>query len=170
MQDIKNRVEAVLFTTGRFLDLDELSNLTGIGSFGSLKEALNSLIEDYKNKETSLVIVEENQKFKLNIKKDYLYLTTKLLNETEFDKPTQETLALVAYKQPVLQAEIINMRGNKAYDHMKKLKEMNFVTSEKNGRTRLLKTTQKFYDYFDVVGNEIKEKFKEVEDKSNETQ
>lgn len=169
MQDIKNRVEAVLFTMGKYLDLDELSSLTGIGSVGSLREALNSLIEDYKNKESSLEIVEENQKFKLNIKKDYLYLTTKLLNETEFDKPTQETLALVAYKQPVLQAEIIKMRGNKAYDHLSKLKEMDFVVSEKSGRTRLLKTTQKFYDYFDVVGNEIKEKFQEVEN-SNETE
>ena len=45
-------------------------------------------------------IVEENNKFKLNIKKDYLYLTTKLLNETEFDKPTQETLALIACTTP----------------------------------------------------------------------
>ena len=188
MQDIKNRIEAVLFTTGRFLDLDELRNLTGIGSIGTLREALNSLIEDYKNKENSLEIVEDNQKFKLNIKKDYLYLTTKLLNETEFDKPTQETLALIAYKQPVLQSEIINMRGNKAYDHIAKLKDMEFVNSEKSGRTRLLKTLPKFNEYFDVVGNEtmksrngisvcsrtavidIKEKLKEVENQSNETQ
>ncbi|MBL7148364.1 MAG: SMC-Scp complex subunit ScpB [Nanoarchaeota archaeon] len=167
MDDIKNRIEAVLFTTGRFVDLDELSSLTGIGSIGSLREALNSLIEDYKNKESSLEIVEDNGKFKLNIKKDFLYLTTKLLSETEFDKPTQETLALIAYKQPVMQSEIIKMRGTTGYDHVKKLKEMEFVTSEKSGRTRLLKTTPKFYDYFDVVGTEIKEKFNEIENQNS---
>ena len=167
MQDIKNRIEAVLFTTGKFLDLDELSSLTGIASKGSLKEALQSLIEDYKIRENSLEIVQNGEKFKLNIKKHYLYLTTQLLNETEFDKPIQETLALIAYKQPVFQSEIIKMRGNTAYDHVKKIKEMEFVTSEKSGRTRLLKTTQKFYDYFDVVGTEIKEKFNEIENQKN---
>ena len=155
MEDIKNSVEAVLFTTGRFLDLNELSNLTGIASVGSLKDALNFLIEDYKNRNSSLEIVEDGGKFKLNIKKDFLYLTTKLLSETEFDKPTQETLALIAYKQPVFQSEIIKMRGTTAYDHVKKLKDMEFLTSEKSGRTRLLKTTSKFYDYFDVVGSNI---------------
>ncbi|MCD4666584.1 SMC-Scp complex subunit ScpB [archaeon] len=172
MEDIKNRIEAVLFTTGRFIETEELAELCNIGSKGTIKEALTELINDYKNKNSALEIVEEKNKFKLNIKKDYLYLTTKLLNETEFDKPTQETLALVALKQPVIQAEIIHIRGNKAYDHIKKLKELDFLTSEKKGRSRLLKTAPKFYDYFDVVGeSQIKEKFSEIEQKyQNETQ
>jgi len=54
MQDIKNKVEAVLFTVGRLVDFNELSQLTGIASKGSLSDALKSLIEDYKNKEGSL--------------------------------------------------------------------------------------------------------------------
>lgn len=166
MQDIKNRIETILFTTGRFIDIDELANLCNIGSKGTIKEALNELIKDYKNKNSALEIIEENNKFKLNIKRNYLYLTTKLLNETEFDKPTQETLALIALKQPIVQSEIIHIRGNKAYDHIKKLKELEFLNSEKSGRTRLLKTTQKFYDYFDVVDeSQIKEKFSEIEQK-----
>lgn len=163
MQDIKNKIEAVLFTIGRFVDLDELSQLTGVASKGSLSDALRSLVEDYKNKEGSLEIVTDGDKYKLNLRKDYLYLTTQLLDQTEFDKPTQETLALVAYRQPVFQSEIIKTRGNTAYEHVKKLKEMEFVTSEKSGRTRLLKTTPKFYDYFDVVGEELKQKFDNVQ-------
>lgn len=159
MQDLKNKIEAVLFTVGRYVDLDELSQLTGIASKGSLSEALTSLIENYKNNEGSLEVVTDGDKYKLNLKKNYLYLTAQLLDQTEFDKPTQETLALVAYKQPVIQSDIIKTRGNTAYEHIKKLKEMEFVTSEKAGRTRLLKTTTKFYDYFDVVGEELKQKF-----------
>jgi len=167
MQDIKNKVEAVLFTVGRYVDLDELSQLTGIASKGTLSDALKGLIEDYKNKESSLEVVTDGDKYKLNIRKEYLYLTTQLLDQTEFDKPTQETLALVAYRQPCLQADIIKTRGNTAYDHIKKLKEMEFVISEKSGRTRLLKTTPKFYDYFDVVGEELKQKFEENEKKTS---
>ena len=163
MQDIKNKIEAVLFTVGRFVDLDELSQLTGIASRGILNDALKNLIQDYNNRQGSLEITEDNGKFKLNIKKDYLHLTTKLLDQTEFDKPTQETLALIAYKQPVMQSEIIKIRGNTAYEHVSKLKEMDFITSEKSGRTRLLKTSAKFYDYFDVVGEELKHKLENVQ-------
>jgi len=95
---------------------------------------------------------------KLTIKKEYLYLTEKLLSDCEFDMPTQETLAVVAYKNPVLQCDVIKMRGNKAYDHIKLLKDEGFVLSEKSGRTRLLKLAPKFFDYFDVVEDTIKPK------------
>ena len=169
MQDIKNKIEAVLFTIGRHVDLDELSQLTGMASKGSLSDAMKSLVEDYKKKEGSLEITEDNGKFKLNIKKDYLYLTTQLLDQTEFDKPTQETLALIAYKQPVLQAEIVKMRSNVVYDHIGKLKELEFVTSEKAGRTRLLKVTRKFYEYFDVVHNELKSKMEDIKTEENKS-
>ena len=163
MQDIKNKVEAVLFTVGRLVDLDELSQLTGIASKGSLSDALRALIEDYKKSEGSLEVVTDGDKYKLNLRKEYLYLTTQLLDQTEFDKPTQETLALIAYRQPCIQSDIIKTRGNTAYEHIKKLKEMEFVTSEKSGRTRLLKTAPKFYDYFDVVGEELKQKFDNIQ-------
>ena len=158
MQDIKNQVEAVLFTTGRFIDLEELARLCNIGSIGIVKEALEELKKDYSARDSALEILEENTKFKLNIKKDYLHLTASLLNDTELDRPTQETLALIAYKNPAVQAEIIKMRSNTAYDHIKRLKENEFVIAEKKGRTFILKLTPKFYDYFDVVEGELKEK------------
>ena len=65
----------------------------------------------------------------------------------------------------MLQSEIIKVRGNTAYEHVAKLKDMEFIKSEKLGRTRLLKTTQKFCDYFDVVGEELKQK---LESRENE--
>jgi segregation and condensation protein B len=163
MEDIKNRIEAILFTTGRFLDIEELARLCRIGSQGMLKEALDGLDRDYNNRNTSLELVRTEDKVKLNIKKDYLYLTAELLDQTEFDKATQETLALIAYRNPAMQSEIIHTRGNGAYDHIRILKEMEFVISEKSGRTRILKLTQKFYDYFDVAEEGLKEKFNQVE-------
>jgi len=165
MEDYKNRVEAVLFITGRFMTIGELKELTGIASVGILKDALAQLKQEYDSKSGALKIYEESGKFKLNIKKEYNYLTPKLLSSTEFDRPTQETLAIIAYKQPVLQSEIVKIRGNTAYDHIKTLKEAEFITSEKHGRTRILKLTPKFFDYFDIVESELKRMFNEVEDK-----
>ena len=163
MQDIKNRIEAVLFTVGRAITFEELASLCNLGSVGAVRDALNELPEDYEKRDTSLKLTVDNNVASLNIKKDYMYLTTKLLNDSELDKATQETLALIAYKKPALQSDMIKMRGNGAYDHIKKLKELEFVISEKKGRTRLLKLTPKFFDYFDVVEDKLQQKFGEIE-------
>lgn len=159
LQDDKNKIEAILFTTGKFMSPQEIAGFCDIGPADIVKELVEELKKEYETKEGSLSVFEENGKYKLSIKKKYNYLTTKLLDVTEMDKPTQETLAVIAYKQPAIQADIIRIRGNKAYDHVEKLKELGFVTSDKYGRTRLLKLTQKFFDYFDLVEDQLKEKF-----------
>lgn len=158
MDDIKNKLEAVLYTTGRSLDLAELSRLCGVGSIGIIKDKLKELYEEYNKRGCALEILEENDKWRLNIKKEYLYLTEKLLNDAELDRPCQETLAVIAYKNPVLQSDVIKIRGNTAYDHIKILFEMGFIVSEKSGRTRIIKLTPKFYDYFDVVDDTLRSK------------
>jgi len=170
MQDDKNKAETVLFTTGRFLNLDEISKLSGIGSMGYLKELLEGLKKDYETRDGSLEIISQGEKWKINIRKEYLHLTENLLTDAELDRPTQETLAVIAYKNPAQQHEIIKIRGNKAYDHIGILKELDFVTSEPSGRSRLLKLTQKFYDYFDVVADQLKAKLKEAENKEVKTE
>ena len=166
MQDIKNKIEAVLFMTGRFMAIEEIAEYCGIGSIGSIREAMKSLVEDYKKRKTGLELFEEDKKYKLNIKKEYNHLSTKLVSSTELDAPSQATLAIIAYKQPAKQSDIVKMRGNSAYDHIKTLKEQEFITSEKSGRTRILKLGQKFFDYFDVVEQEnLKLKFKGIAEK-----
>ncbi len=165
MQEYKNRVEAILFTTGKFMDLDEISRLCGIASTGMLREVIDELKKDYETRQGAITLIEENGRYKLNIKKQYSYLTTKLLTDSELDKPTQETLAIIAYKNPALQSDVIKIRGTTAYDHIKFLKENGFITSEKHGRTKLLKLAPKFFEYFDVVEESLKAQFDEIGNK-----
>ena len=164
MQEDLNKVEAVLFTTGRFMNTEEISKATGIASVGYVKELIQKLKEDYEKKDSSLSILELDGKFKLNIKKEYGYITNRLISSSEFDNPTTKTLAVIAYKQPVFQAEVIKIRGNKAYDHIHNLLESGLVTSDKSGRTRILKVTQRFYDYFDTAENKVKEEFNKIKE------
>ena len=159
MEEHENKVEAVLFTTGKFTGLDEISKMTEI-SIEQIKEILINLKKEYENRNCALEVVEQGEKWKLNIRKDYVYLTEGFLTNSELDRPTQETLAVIAYKNPAQQHEIVKIRGNKAYDHIHSLKELDFITSEPSGRSRLLKLTQKFYDYFDIVEDKLKEKLK----------
>ncbi len=170
MQEIKNKIEAVLFITGRFMAVEEIAQFCNIGSTGSVREALKSLMETYNKRESGLEIIEEDKKYKLNIKRQYNHLSTKLISSCELDPPTQATLAVIAYKQPALQSEIVKMRGSSAYDHIKTLKEMEFVTSEKKGRTRLLKLTSKFFDYFDIVEDHLKRDFQNIGEKQENLQ
>jgi len=169
MADNKKKVEAILFTTGRFLSLEEISQYCSINSIDIVKEILETLKRDYQNKDSALEIINENTKWKLNIKKEHLYLTEKLLEHAEMNKPIQETLAIVAYKQPAVQADVVRIRGNKSYEHIHFLEETGFIIAEKFGRTRLLKLTDKFYDYFDVVKEQLIDKLKEAEGKIDDT-
>ena len=70
--------------------------------------------------------------------------------ETELPKAVLETVAVIAWKAPVLQSEIIKIRNNKAYDHIKELVESGFIAKEKSSRSYKIKLTQKFFDYFDI--------------------
>jgi segregation and condensation protein B len=165
MDEAKNKVEAVLFITGRAMSIEEIANFCNIGSLGTVKEALKTLISEYTEKQSGLEIVFGEGKYRLTIKKQYNYLSTKLLSTCELDRPTQATLALIAYKQPVLQSDIIHMRGNTAYDHIHALEQMEFIQAEKKGRTRSIKLAPRFYEYFDVVEETLKQKFEEITEK-----
>lgn len=166
--DDKKKIEAILFTTGKFMDVEEIARVCGVGSVGYVKQVLEKLKKEYEEKDSSLQIVQERNKYRLNIKKEYGLLANKLVSSSEFDAPTTKTLAVIAYKQPVMQADVIKIRGNKAYDHIRQLKEDGLVTSEKSGRTRILKLTSKFYDYFDTAVDSVKQVFKDVEEKVKE--
>ncbi|MBS3159361.1 SMC-Scp complex subunit ScpB [Candidatus Woesearchaeota archaeon] len=163
-RDHKNRVEAILFTTGKFLDLNEISRLCQISEENYINDLLNELKGDYGKINGALELVNQGNKWRLNIKKEYLFLTEVLLDDSELDQGTQKTLAIIAYKSPVLQSEIIKIRGNGAYDQIKLLKDLDFVISEKSGRTFVLKVSRRFYDYFDVVEDKLKSRL--VEDGS----
>lgn len=159
---MKHQIEAILYTLGKFVTIEELATLASTTP-EKVKQAIAQLKEEYSKRETALTIQEMDNKIKLNIKKEFGHLTNKILSDKELDNPTTKTLAIIAYKNPVKQSEVIRIRGNKAYDHIKKLTDTNLISSEKLGRTRLLKLTPNFYDYFDIAQEELKEKLKTEE-------
>jgi len=71
--------------------------------------------------------------------------------DAEFTKAEQETLAVIAYKQPVKQSVIIKIRGNKAYDHIKKFRDIGLVQAKKVGHTNELSLSDEFFEYFHIV-------------------
>jgi segregation and condensation protein B len=93
--------------------------------------------------------------WKMDVQQEYYSLITKLATgSSEFSKAEQETLAIIAYKQPIKQSVIIKIRGNKAYDHIAKFSDFGLIKKKKQGHTHILTLSEEFYNYFNVSSEE----------------
>jgi len=148
-KDSEEKVEAALFIAGRFLNLQELIMLTDVNPV-MLKEILNRLNKKYAT--GVLRMVNRSNSWKMDVAEKYHYLINKLATgNAEFTKAEQETLAIIAYKQPIKQSVIIKIRGNKSYEHIKKFRELGLVIAKKMGHTLDLSLSEEFYEYFNVT-------------------
>ena len=146
--DNLKKIEAALFLSARFLNLQELVLLTDVNPL-MLKELIEKLIEKYSKEDSAIQIIPKENMWKMDVKQEYVNMVNKLATGTsEFTKAEQETLAVIAYKQPVKQSVVIKIRGNKAYDHIKEFIEIGLVKSKKLGHTKELSLSVDFFDYF----------------------
>ena len=159
---VKSKVEAVLFSTGHRIILEEISKLCR-----SRKEevllALQELRKEYEDKQSSLMLVEEGDFWKLTVRDHLMPIVRKIVTETELTKSIMETLAVIAFKYPILQSDLIKLRTNKAYDHLTELEASGYISRQKHGRTNLIKLTEKFFKYFDLTEEKLKDHFKDFE-------
>ena len=157
------KLEAVFFVSGRFLNMQELISLTDLNPI-ILQDFIEKLQERYDKEDSAIQIVEKNNMWKMDVKQEYSGIINKLATgSSEFSKAEKETLAIIAYKQPIKQSVIIKIRGNKAYDHIKKFSELELIKKKKTGHTHELTLADDFYDYFNVQdsSNPLKEIIKE---------
>lgn len=148
------KVEAALFLSARYLSLKELVLLTDINPL-TLKELIEKLIQKYNDEDSAIQIITGEGIWKMDVKPEYTGMVNKLATGTsEFTKAEQETLAVIAYKQPVKQSVIIKIRGNKAYEHIKDFIKIGLVQAKPAGHTKELNLSSEFFDYFHLQNNE----------------
>ena len=162
MSNLKYKLEALLFSSARSMKIDELCALTKADA-SEVREKLKELKEEYEKRDSSITLIDEGNSFKLNVKSEHLPVIQQIVTETELSKTLMETLAVIAFKYPIKQSELIKLRTNKAYDHLTQLEEMDYITRQKFGRTKLIKLTPKFFEYFDLPQDKLKEKFESFE-------
>lgn len=166
------KVEAALFISGKFLSIKELVALTDVNPI-FMKKILEDLADMYKDSGVS--VITKSNLWKMDVAPEYASMVNKLATgSSEFTRAEQETLAIVAYKQPMKQSILIKIRGNKGYDHVKKFVELGLVNKKKMGHTAELSLRDDFYDYFNVgkgeelsgvvAADEIKEEIKKAEE------
>ena len=161
MAEVKGvkEAEAVLFASGKAMEEDHIKDLADLKP-AETKKALEGLKEKYDQADSALFIWNEGTRWKINVREQYVELVKSLVAETDLPKAILETLAIIAYRSPILQTEVIKTRGEGAYEHVKELVERGFITKERFGRSYKLKIADKFYHYFDVEGDkDIREAF-----------
>ena len=163
--DQKGLLEAALFMASDPLSLDDLSKIVGIHSLGFLREMLGEIEGDYSEK--GFHLVEDSDGWLFQVDPKFLPKVAKLTPYADMPEGQKRCLALVAYKEPIKQSEVIKTQGNKAYTYIKHLTKKGLIKAEKHGRTKSLSLTQEFERYFGENREAIKEKLIKKIDKIN---
>ena len=152
MSSLKSRIEAVLFTTAKVLQIKDIAEILGEEDLDAVEDAMLDLIMDYSSRDSALEIDEENG-YILQVKNEHMDIVEKLC-PVELSKPVLKTLTVIALKEPIRQAELKLYRSN-AYEHINELVEKGLVskTRDKNGRSFNVSTTPKFAEYFKLKGD-----------------
>jgi len=156
----KKILEAALFAAGKLLSTAELAELVEC-SLGKVSSIMQTLMEEYKTRDTALELIKIKDKYVMQIKQEYAE-RVKNIAPMELSTPVLRTLSVIAYHQPITQSDVVGIRGNTAYSHISELEERGLIVSTKHRRTKMLTTTDVFVEYFGLDANEpeaIKKRF-----------
>lgn len=170
---VESILEALLFSTDVPLPASKLVQLLGIGTTEDVKqhvEALNNRYEATGAAFRAEAIAKGYQLLTLPVFNPWVGKLQKSRSDARLSHAALETLAIVAYKQPVLRADIEAVRGVACGDMLVRLREVNLVRivgrAEEIGRPLLYGTTTKFLDVFGL--SSLKDLPKLDPDKPNE--
>ena len=157
-QYVKNVVEAALLAAGRPLTLEELLGVFDErdGSIADeVKSALATLTQEYETR--GLELLEVASGFRVQIRAAVAQPVARLWQErpAKYSRALLETLALIAYRQPITRGEIEQIRGVAVNPNIiKTLHERNWIRvvghRDVPGKPELLGTTREFLDYFSL--------------------
>ena len=153
---LKNVIEAALLAAGKSLSFAELGQLFEDADrppVSEMRAAITRLDEDYAGR--AMEIRETASGVRIQVRREFANEVAKLWPERpqRYSRALLETLALIAYRQPITRAEIEAVRGVAVNPNMTRtLFERNWVrvvgTRDLPGRPELLGTTREFLDYF----------------------
>jgi len=148
-------VEAILFSTDAPIPLAKIAQVLGTGDAGDVRRHVDTLNDRYRETGASFRIESIAKGYQMHTLPAYSHWVAKLHKtraESRLSRAALETLAVVAYKQPALRADIEAIRGVAVGDMLVRLREMNLVRivgrAEEIGRPLLYGTTTRFLEAF----------------------
>lgn len=155
---LKLILEALLMAAGRAVPLDEMLELfdeLARPDRAQLREALDELRRDYEGR--AIELAETAGGFRIQVREGFAQQVSRLWEEKppRYSRALLETLAIIAYRQPITRGEIEEIRGVAVSSNIiKTLTDREWVRSvghrDVPGRPALLATTRRFLDHFNL--------------------
>lgn len=149
----KNLLEAALFSAGKPVSEQQLKSLLNRSST-YINTLAEKLIEEYRQRNSSMEIVRLEGKYSMQLKPEYAGRVLGL-SPGELRPTALRTLSVIAYYQPLQQFKLVNIRGQAAYEHVALLLEKGLVQKKRAGRSYELTTTDAFCDYFGLSKGDV---------------
>ena len=170
-KEIKSIVEALLFTWGDPLSIDEISKILEVKKT-DMENILNEMMDDFDKEGRGLRIVKMDQMYQIGTRPEHFDYIKKLnysLTKKNLSNAALETLSIIAYKQPVIKSEIDHIRGVKCDRAIETLINKQMIKEigrlERPGKPIIYGTTEEFLRAFGLESLEDLPDLKEVEER-----
>jgi segregation and condensation protein B len=172
-QQLKNTIEAVLMSAEKPLKVNEIEALfagdNDMPARDEIRKTLKELAEDYENR--GFELKEVSSGFRIQVRQDYSDWVGRLWEEkpARYTRALLETMALIAYRQPITRGEIEEVRGVSVSSNIiKTLMEREWIKvlghKDVPGKPSLYGTTKQFLDYFNLKSLEDLPSLAEIKD------
>lgn len=152
--DLEPILESILFVSGELVPISKIAAALEIDE-KMIKDCVFGLMDKYKAENRGIKIIEVNNSYQMCSAPENFPYIQKVFEKPQKKHLTQtllETLAIVAYKQPITKAQIEEIRGVNADHAVNKLVEYDLITEQGRldiaGRPILFATTDNFLKYF----------------------
>ncbi|HAF07154.1 MAG: Segregation and condensation protein B [candidate division TA06 bacterium 32_111] len=156
MERIIPQVEAILFSSSEPIGKDELAKALGIEKT-LLMQVIEYLREKYSSSDSGIMIIEVASGYQLVTKPQFSEVLEQFFGNRKAPRlstPALETLAIIAYKQPITKQEVEEIRGVNCDGVFKTLLDRELIMKRGNadlpGKPSLYHTTKKFLSYFKI--------------------
>jgi len=170
VEDLENIIESLLFVAETPLSQDQLKAAIPEAEPGQIQDAVLALKQAYEAKAGGFYIHEVAGGYQFRTRPAYKEWIRRLLQPKppKLSKPAMETLAIIAYRQPVLRTEIEQIRGVNSGNSIRLLMERGLIRvlgrREIPGRPLVYATTPKFLETFDLKNLKDLPSLKEIDE------
>jgi segregation and condensation protein B len=149
IKDDRQVLEAALYASDHPLTMVEVKRIVGTSSETYAKKLVEELKSSYQRRGGPFSFSEGGQgTFSLKLKDDMMAKLGTIVPKVKVSKGALKTLAMIAYRQNFPLAKLAELRGSRTYEHVRQLVALGFVESKPYGKTRMLRTSKKFANYF----------------------
>jgi len=153
--NLKSIIEAILFSSDKAVTIEQIKSVFEDISTQQIKDTVNELKQEYEQNQRGIRIVEVAGGFQMITPAEFHYVLRKFFKDKKKERLSSaalETLAIIAYKQPITKLQIESLRKVNVDGVIDNLKELGLIRTvgrrKSPGRPYLYGTTKEFLEFF----------------------